>query len=334
MNKQLVKVSLTLWAILACGSQMEAQQRPATASIPAGTLIAVRMNENLSSEKTKAGERFTGALAQPVVVNGRTIFSTNSPVTGQVVEAKESGRLSDSGVLELRLISIGSTPVSSRTFVIKGASHTKNNVTKIGGGTAAGAIIGGIVGGGKGAAIGAGVGAGAGTATAAATGKKPAIVESEAVLMFQSGPVQESPVRWSDNRGSGNDHDRSDYVSRRRSHHDDDDDDDDDDRDDHHDRRYDSRGDYGYTFGDRDREVLYGCLSGYDFESLPPGIQKKLARGGTLPPGQAKKLRRLPDSCTVRLPRLPRDVERIIFGDRVILVRSGNYILDILVFER
>ncbi|HKD15847.1 MAG TPA: hypothetical protein VKE71_15035, partial [Candidatus Angelobacter sp.] len=127
--------------------------------------------------------------------------------------------------------------------------------------------------------------------------------------------------------------DRSDYVSRRRSHHDDDDDDDDDDRD-HHDRRYDSRGDYGYTFGDRDREILYGCLSGYDFESLPPGIQKKLARGGTLPPGQAKKLRGLPDSCSVRLPRLPRDVERIIFGNRVILLRGGNYILDILVFER
>ena len=334
MNNQLAKVSLTLWAILACGSQMEAQRRSASVSLPAGTLIAVRVNENLSSEKTKAGERFTGALAQPVVVNGRTIFSTNSPVTGQVLEPKESGRLSDSGVLELRLISIGSTPVSSQTFVIKGASHTKNNVTKIGGGTAAGAIIGGIVGGGKGAAIGAGVGAGAGTATAAATGKKPAIVESEAVLMFQSGPVQESPVRWSDNRGYDNDHDRSDYVSRRRSHHDDDDDDDDDDRDDHHDRRYDSRGDYGYTFGDRDREVLYGCLSGYDFESLPPGIQKKLARGGTLPPGQAKKLRRLPDSCSVRLPRLPRDVERIIFGNRVILVRGGNYILDILVFER
>src|SRR5262249_27737811 len=263
MNNQLATVFLTLWAILACGSQMEAQRRSAASSLPAGTHIAVRINENLSSEKTKAGERFTGTLAQPVVVNGSTVFSRNAPVTGQVVGAKESGRLSDPGVLELRLISIGSTPVSSETFVIKGASHTKNNVTKIGGGTAAGAIIGGMVGGGKGAAIGAGVGAGAGTATAAATGKKPAIVESEAVLMFQSGPVQEFPVRWSDNRGYDNDRDRSDYVSRRRSHHDDDDDDDDDDRDDHHDRRYDSRGDYGYTFGDRDREVLYGCLSGY-----------------------------------------------------------------------
>jgi len=27
-------------------------------------------------------------------------------------------------------------------------------------------------------------------------------------------------------------------------------------------------------------------------------------------------------------------VERIIFGNRVILLRGGNYILDILVFER
>src|SRR5215468_1440490 len=208
MNNQLAKVSLTLWAILACGSQMEAQRRSASVSIQAGTLIAVRVNENLSSEKTKAGERFTGALAQPVVVNGRTIFSTNSPVTGQVLEAKESGRLSDSGVLELRLISIGSTSVSSQTFVIKGASHTKNNVTKIGGGTAAGAIIGGIVGGGKGAAIGAGVGAGAGTATAAATGVKPAKVESEAILTFVSAGSTAGNANsgYNDNRRDHDDH--------------------------------------------------------------------------------------------------------------------------------
>src|SRR5205807_2454178 len=230
----------------------------------------------------------------------------------------------------LMLVSINNASISSQPFVIKGASHTKSNVTKIGGGTAAGAVIGGIVGGGKGAAIGAGVGAGAGTATAAATGKKPASVESEAVLQFVSG---DSPVPTANNRpGSnsyadrprsrGDDH----YADRPRARGGDNDDNDDQGRD--------SRRDDHYIFTERDRDVLNGCLSGYDFESLPPGIQKKLARGGTLPPGQAKKLHSLPGSCNARLPRLPRNVERIIFGDRVLILQSGSRILDMINFER
>src|SRR5438309_2642046 len=208
---------------------------------------------------------------------------------------------------------------------MKGASHTRSNIGKIGGGTAAGAIIGGIAGGGKGAAIGAGVGAGAGTATAAATGVKPAKVESEAILTFVSAGSTAGNANsgYNDYRNGHDDH-----ADRRRSHHDDDEDDDD---DDHRGRR---SHDEGYSFGDHDREILGGCLSGYNFESLPPGIQKKLARGGSLPPGQAKNLRALLDSCTVHLPRLPRNIERIIFGDRVILLQDGNHILDMMSFER
>jgi hypothetical protein len=50
-------------------------------------------------------------------------------------------------------------PVSTSGFRAKGKSHTKSNVTKIGGGAAAGALIGGLAGGGKGALIGTAVGA-------------------------------------------------------------------------------------------------------------------------------------------------------------------------------
>ncbi|PYV55526.1 MAG: hypothetical protein DMG91_11915 [Acidobacteria bacterium] len=63
-------------------------------------------------------------------------------------------------------------------------SHTKSNVTKIGGGAAAGALIGGLVGGGKGALIGTAAGAGAGTGVAAATGKQEAVVHAESALTF------------------------------------------------------------------------------------------------------------------------------------------------------
>src|SRR5436305_5707844 len=172
MKNHHVKLSFMCLAILLCSSFASAQRRSTGSwSMPGGTAINVRVNENLSSEDSRTGDRFTGVLTQPVVVNGRTAFSAGTDVSGQVTSAKQSGRLSDPGVLELTLLSIGNTSVSSQPFVIKGASHTKSNAGKIGGGAAAGAIIGGIAGGGKGAAIGAGVGAGAGAATAAATGK-------------------------------------------------------------------------------------------------------------------------------------------------------------------
>ncbi|PYP87852.1 MAG: hypothetical protein DMG65_16230, partial [Candidatus Angelobacter sp. Gp1-AA117] len=75
--------------------------------MPAGTAINVRINENLSSEESRTGDRFTGVLTQPVVVNGRTAFSAGTDVAGQVTAAKKSGRLSDPGVLELMLVSVG-----------------------------------------------------------------------------------------------------------------------------------------------------------------------------------------------------------------------------------
>jgi hypothetical protein len=335
--KRRISEALMIVCVLLLGSSLVQARRSSSWNIPGGTAINVRINENLSSETARTGDSFTGVLTQPLAVNGTSLFSRGATVRGQVLSARKSGRLSDPGVLELALTSIDNVNVSTQPFLIKGASHTRSNVGKIGGGTAAGAIVGGIVGGGKGAAIGAGVGAGAGTATAAATGKKPATVESEAVLQFVSG---DSPARVSDSGSDGNsyaepsrshhgeDHDDED---RPRRHHDEDrDDDDDDDRGHGRDKGRDG----GYTFSDRDSDVLNSCLSGYNFESLPPGIQKKLARGGSLPPGQVKKLHALPDSCNARLPRLPRNVERIIFGDRVIILEAGSRILDMLTFER
>ena len=74
--------------------------------------------------------------------------------------------------------------LSTSGFREKGKSHTKSNVTKIGGGAAAGALIGGVAGGGKGALIGTAAGAGAGTGLAAATGKEEAVIHAETAIAF------------------------------------------------------------------------------------------------------------------------------------------------------
>jgi hypothetical protein len=154
------------------------------ANIPAGTAVSVRNDSELSSGSAKSGDTWHGTLVGDLVVNGKTLARNGAAVTGRVVKAKSSGRLSDPGELTLKLVSINGISVSSSTRYFKGSSHTKSNVAKIGGVTAAGALIGGLAGGGKGAAIGAGAGAAAGTGVAAGTGKKEAVVPAESVLDF------------------------------------------------------------------------------------------------------------------------------------------------------
>jgi hypothetical protein len=157
-------------------------------TMPAGTHLTVRTDSQISSGTAKAGDRFSANLANDLVVEGKVLAKAGAPAKGKVTYAKSSGRLHDPGELTLRLTSVEingkAVPISTSGFHAKGKSHTKSNVTKIGGGAAAGALIGALAGGGKGAAIGAGVGAGAGTGVAAATGKEEAVVHAETAVTF------------------------------------------------------------------------------------------------------------------------------------------------------
>jgi hypothetical protein len=62
---------------------------------------------------------------------------------------------------------------------------------------------------------------------------------------------------------------------------------------------------------------------------MPQGIAKKLQRGGTLPPGIAK--RNLPSPLIRELPRRPADQELQVIDDNVVLIeKATGLILDIL----
>ncbi len=334
MRRQFCAVFLVLMVSLAAMGQ----RRGAAAMggpIPAGTQLSVRMIDSLSSATAKAGDTFRASLEQAVVVNGRTMYPRGADVTGQVTRAHPSGRLSDPGELELIVTAIAGYPVNVEPLRMKGESHAKSNVGKIGGGAAAGAIIGAIAGGGKGAAIGAGVGAAGGTAVAAATGKKDTKIESEAVLNWMTAPPPaytqgtQAAQRYRDYR------DRN-YDRAARSY--------DNDRDEDRDRRYDSRdqrggyeGNYD-VFGQRDRRDIRMCLSGSNSglppglakkDRLPPGLERQVQRNGTLPPGLQKRVQPLPGVCSARLPRLPVDWVRVILGRRVLILDPAQRITDL-----
>ena len=324
------------FAIALCAMLGTWAMAAANVKIPAGTSVQVRITEKLSSETANVGEVFHGSLAAPVVANGRTLFPKGAIVTGEVVNVERSGRLSTPGELHLNLRSIRTGdrtyPVSVQTVVIKGESHTKSNVTKIGGGTAFGALIGAIAGGGKGAAIGAGVGAAAGTGVAAGTGKKPAEVQSEMVLAWvaQGAPMVSTQEQDSQQHSGEPETEAEEHHDPRRYSRDDDQDED-----------YDGRG--PMAFSDRDRQIIGDCLVNdraglppglAKKDRLPPGLERQLHRNGTLPPGLQKRVQPLPDSCAARLPRLPNDSAIVVLSGRIIMLNARERIVDLFWLER
>lgn len=158
-------------------------------TIAAGTPIPVRLQHGISSATAASGQSFEAVLAEPLVVNGKTVAPRYANVRGRVVAARKSGRLHNAGYLRLALDSVEingrMVPVETSSIYAQGGSHKKRNLGFIGGGAAGGAVIGALAGGGKGALIGSAIGAGAGTTAAYATGKKDVGFAAERRLTFR-----------------------------------------------------------------------------------------------------------------------------------------------------
>ena len=68
------------------------------------------------------------------------------------------------------------------------------------------------------------------------------------------------------------------------------------------------------------------------YKSLPPGLKKKVARGGQLPPGWQKKLQPFPIELERKLKPLPTDYGRGVFdGNAVIYDRRSHVVIDVTV---
>ncbi len=163
---------------------------PKTVTIPAGTLLTVRVDQTLSTQHNKAGDSFPATLDQPVVVDGLVIAERGSKVEGRVVEADPGGRVSGLSQIQLELIRLNTSDgqrvkVTTESFTKQGEKETKKDVAKVGAAAGIGAAIGAIAGGGKGAAIGAAIGGAAGTGGVMATRGAAAQLPAETRVSFR-----------------------------------------------------------------------------------------------------------------------------------------------------
>jgi hypothetical protein len=153
--------------------------------IPNGTEIVAVLNNDLSTQNAREGDRFTMTVRSPGQYEGATI-------EGQVTSVNRSGRVSGrsemtmdfdtirlrdgssyrfAGILETVRTPNGDVVRVDNEGAVRDSDQTKQTVQRTAIGTAVGAIIGAIAGGGKGAAIGAIVGAGAGAGSVYVQGR-------------------------------------------------------------------------------------------------------------------------------------------------------------------
>ena len=129
-----------------------------TVTLPAGTVIPIRMTDTLDSASTQSNTVFHGSLAGDLIADGMVVARSGASVVGRVITAKDATHFAGSSQLSIELTRLDTVdhPVDVVTdaFTKNGNGRGKNTAEKTGGGAAVGAILGGLLGGGKGAAIG------------------------------------------------------------------------------------------------------------------------------------------------------------------------------------
>jgi hypothetical protein len=215
MNRRLAAISLSacFLAVMVAGCQKSADQpstpdaasspsmaeaaknavkkaiEPKPLVVPADTVVAVVLDQTISSKTSRPGDKFSATVESPVEIEGKVAIPKGARAEGVVKDAKAAGRFKGGATLALTLTSV---TVNGKDHEIQTSSATtsskgkgKRTAVMVGGGAAGGAAIGAVAGGGKGAAIGALIGAAAGTGGAGFTGNRDITLAAETALDFK-----------------------------------------------------------------------------------------------------------------------------------------------------
>jgi hypothetical protein len=154
--------------------------------VPDGTQIVAVLNNALTTQTVREGERFTLTVRSPGQYDGATIegyvssVERSGRVTGRsqmtldfdTIRMRDGRSYRFAGIMEAVRTPSGDVVRIDNEGAVRDSNQTNKTVQRTAIGTAVGAIIGAIAGGGKGAAIGAVIGAGAGAGSVYVQGRE------------------------------------------------------------------------------------------------------------------------------------------------------------------
>jgi hypothetical protein len=91
---------------------------PPGVKLTTGALVAITLDEPVGSNSRKRGDKFAIELAEPIVVDGKTVAPAGAKGVGEVVYADHSGGGGTPGklVLAARYIDVGDTRIRLKAF--------------------------------------------------------------------------------------------------------------------------------------------------------------------------------------------------------------------------
>jgi hypothetical protein len=182
----MLRYKLILPFTIACFCSALFAQR--TSTLPAGTEIKVRADEQITADAKNAGRNYRATVSQAVTDSaGRTVIPKGA--SADLTTVASDSKLGGSKVA----VDLASVTVDGNRYNIEASSYkpgsvgaNKTTAKYAGGGALAGAVIGAIAGGGKGAAIGTLAGGAAGAGAQVLTSGKSINIPAETELTFKT----------------------------------------------------------------------------------------------------------------------------------------------------
>lgn len=166
-------------------------------SLPSGTTVDVRLDQEIGTKSSKVGDSFTATVVNAIVAqNGATVVPAGSKVYGKVTGLDNSDRVGDPAAIRIDFERIEvngtshplSAKVTATNLETRGADTRNETLQKAGIGAAAGAVLGAIVSGGDldKIVLGGVLGAAAGTVISLGMGDVEGVIPAGTMLQLQT----------------------------------------------------------------------------------------------------------------------------------------------------
>lgn len=168
-----------------------------TRSLPSGTNVEVRLDQEIGTKSSKVGDNFTASVVNPIVAtNGATAVPAGSKVYGKVTGLDNSDRVGEPAAIKIDFERIDVNGVSNPFYAkvvatnleTRGADTRSETLKKAGIGAAAGAVLGAIVSGGDldKILLGGALGAAAGTVISLGMGDVEGVLPAGTTMKLQT----------------------------------------------------------------------------------------------------------------------------------------------------